>query len=102
MLTGRQAGGFYEHVGLETLLYIENARKSQDQTKYCAKYNNLVEAIEKQKELIADLEESGAKLYRYARKAPQIHESYRIMHGRSNLHTRSLERYSRTHCGKRG
>lgn len=55
MFTGRQAGGFYEHVGLETLLYIENARKSQDQTKYRAKYNNLVEAIEKQKELIADL-----------------------------------------------
>lgn len=37
------------------MLYIENARESQDQTKYRAKYNNLVEAIEKQKELIADL-----------------------------------------------
>ena len=33
----------------------ENARKSQDQTKYRAKYNKLVETIEKQKELIADL-----------------------------------------------
>lgn len=36
-------------------LVHENARKSQDQTKYRAKYNKLVEAIEKQKELIADL-----------------------------------------------
>lgn len=37
------------------MLYIENAWKFQDQTKYRAKYNNLVKLFEKQKELIADL-----------------------------------------------
>lgn len=50
------------------MLYIENARKSQDQTKYRAKYNNLVEAIEKAKGAHRGPEELGAKLYRYARK----------------------------------
>lgn len=37
------------------VLVHENAGKSQNQTKYRAKYNKLVEAIEKQKELIANL-----------------------------------------------
>lgn len=84
------------------MLHIENARKSQDQTKHRAKYNNLVEAIEKAKGAHRGPEELGTKLYRYVRKASQIHESYRIIHRRSNLSTRSLERYSRTYCGKRG
>ena len=40
----------------------ENARKSQDQQKYREKFNKLVERIDKQKALIADLKAEELKM----------------------------------------
>lgn len=59
---------FQAEITLETLmtdiqaLVQENARKSQDQQKYREKFNKLVERIDKQKALIADLKAEELKM----------------------------------------
>ena len=59
---------FRAEITLETLmtdiqaLVQENARKSQDQQKYREKFNKLVERIDKQKALIADLKAEELKM----------------------------------------
>jgi len=59
---------FQAEITLETLmsniqdLVHENARKSQDQQKYREKFNKLVERIDKQKALIADLKAEELKM----------------------------------------
>lgn len=59
---------FQAEITLETLmtdiqaLVQENARKSQDQQKYREKFNKLVERIDKQKTLIADLKAEELKM----------------------------------------